>query len=207
MASLEDGPGLVLAALLSAAFVAEIFRGGPLAWGLSGQALAEGRWQTLGTHMLAHAGLGHLVMNLGGLLGLSPIVVWRLGVGPGGWLRYAGLFTLSGLVGAATYLALHPTGVVPMVGASGAICGLWGAASRISPDGGFNTLGSDQVKREAWAFVKTNVILFAIIFFLVRLSGGLGGLAWEAHLGGFVFGLLVGPAMSPAEPPRLVREI
>ncbi|OYY61588.1 MAG: hypothetical protein B7Y51_09915, partial [Burkholderiales bacterium 28-67-8] len=41
------------------------------------------------------------------------------------------LFAVSGLLGAALYLTLHPAGAVPMVGASGALCGLWGGLSRI----------------------------------------------------------------------------
>lgn len=36
----------------------------------------------------------------------------------------------------------------------------------------------------------TNIVLFGILYLLVWLQGGSGGLAWEAHLGGFAFGLL-----------------
>lgn len=207
LARAEDGPGLALTALLVTVFVAELFNGGPMAWGLSAAALVEGQWHTLGTHMLAHAGPVHLVMNVSGLLALSPIVVWRLGVGPGGWLRYGSVFVLSGLAGAIVYLAIHPTGAVPMVGASGAICGLWGTAARVSLDGGFHPLRSAQVRRELLAFVKTNLILFTLIFVLVRLAGGSGGLAWEAHVGGFLFGLLIGPRLSPSLHPRPLPDL
>lgn len=197
----EYGPrgeaGLWLAGLLVVAFVGQIFNGGPIPWGLSGRALAEGRGWTLLTHMFVHGGLMHLMMNLGGVMALSAPVMVRFGRGAGAWLRYAGLFLLSGLAGAALYLALHPAGVVPMVGASGAICGLWGTVARYAPDGGVAPLTSEQVRRNVIPFVQMNVILFLILFALVRLSGGVGGLAWEAHLGGFVFGLLAGPLFAP----------
>lgn len=197
----EYGPrgetGLWPAGVLAAAFVWQMFNGGPLPWGLSGQALAEGRVHTLLTHMFVHGGAAHLMMNLGGLLALTAVVMGRFGRGAGAWLRYLGLFGLSGLSGAVVFLALNPVGVVPMVGASGAICGLWGAAARYPPDGGIAPLRSTQVRRAVIPFVQMNLVLFLILFALVRLSGGVGGLAWEAHLGGFLFGLLAGPWLAP----------
>lgn len=197
----EYGPrgeaGLWLAGLLVVAFGFQMFNGGPIPWGLSGQALAEGRGYTLLTHMFVHGGLMHLMMNLGGVMALSAPVMVRFGRGAGAWLRYAGLFGLSGLAGAALYLALHPAGEVAMVGASGAICGLWGAVARYAPGGGIAPLRSEQVRRNVIPFVQMNVILFLILFVLVRLSGSVGGLAWEAHLGGFLFGLLAGPWFAP----------
>jgi membrane associated rhomboid family serine protease len=84
-----------------------------------------------------------------------------------------------------------------MVGASGAICGLWGAAARIGADGAFVPIRSPQVWRQIKAFAVNNAVLFGIIFILVLMSGGKGGLAWEAHLGGFVFGLLAMPWLAP----------
>ena len=193
----EYGPrgeaGLGPAGVLVAAFVWQMFNGGPLPWSLSGQALAEGRVHSLATHMFVHGGVAHLMMNLGGVMTLTAVVMGRFGRGAGAWLRYLGLFGLSGLSGAALYLALHPAGVVPMVGASGAICGLWGAAARYAPDGGVAPLRSEQVRRHVVPFVQMNLVLFLILFALVRLFGGVGGLAWEAHLGGFLFGLLAGP--------------
>lgn len=189
--------GLWPAGALVAAFVWQMFNGGPLPWGLSGQAMAEGRLHTLVTHMFVHGGPPHLMMNLGGLMALTAAVMGRLGRGAGAWLRYLVLFGLSGLSGAALYLALHPAGDVPMVGASGAICGLWGAAARYAPDGGVAALTSEQVRRNVVPFVQMNLVLFLILFAVVRLSGGVGGLAWEAHLGGFLFGLLAGPWLAP----------
>ena len=182
--------------------VLNAMRGGvPWDWGLSAQALAEGRWYALVAHMFAHAGPWHLYLNATFLLGVTPVVMARFGLGPSGWLRFAILFLVSGLLGAALYLALHPAGVVPMVGASGAICGLWGAATRFDPEDGMAALTSARVRDQVMAFAKMNVILFLILFALVWLSGGVGGLAWEAHLGGFLFGLLVGPRLASRTVP------
>ncbi|WP_298747402.1 rhomboid family intramembrane serine protease [uncultured Brevundimonas sp.] len=198
----HGAPGLALFGLLLVTFVVELTQGGPDVWGLSGQALRDGRWTTLVSHIFAHAGLAHLLMNTSALLALSPIVLIRLGAGPASWLRYATLFLFAGWAGAALYLALHPFGAVPMVGASGAICGLWGAAARVDFDGGIVPLRSRQVWKNVKAFAKTNVILFLVLFAIVRVSGGVGGLAWEAHLGGFLFGLFAMPLLSGMRPER-----
>ncbi len=200
-ATLHAGPAyLVIGVCVVASILGVInsMRGGPYwDWGLSAQALAEGRWYALVSHMFAHAGPLHLLMNSSFLLGVTPVVMMRFGVGPSGWLRFAILFLVSGLLGAALFLYLHPAGVVPMVGASGAICGVWGVAARTGPDGGRLPFLSARVWREVWAFTQMNIILFGILFVLVRMSGGVGGLAWEAHLGGFLFGLLLGPWLAP----------
>jgi len=199
--TLLAAPAYVVIAICVAASVLGVLnsmRGGAQwDWGLSAAALAEGRWYALISHMFAHAGLMHLFMNSSLLLGVTPVVMMRFGVQPSGWLRFAVLFLVSGLLGAALYLALHPTGVVPMVGASGAICGLWGAASRIGPDGDILPMRSGQVWEQVKVFSKMNLILFGILFVLVRMSGGAGGLAWEAHLGGFLFGLFTVPYLAP----------
>tara|TARA_R110002051_G_C8593707_1_gene479214 strand:- start:56 stop:757 length:702 start_codon:yes stop_codon:yes gene_type:complete len=199
----DTTPAVVLTAIFIAVLVAEITAGGGAAWGLSGQALAEGRWHTLGSHMFAHAGLGHLWMNSAALLALTAPVMTRLGGvrSPGAWVRYGLLFGMSGLAGAIVFLALHPFGQIPMVGASGAICGLWGAATRIGPDGDMVPLRSSPVWTQVKAFLRMNLVLFAVLFGLVWLSGGQGGLAWEAHLGGFLFGLLAMPRLVPILAP------
>lgn len=193
----EGATGVWPAAVLILAFIAQWFAGGPGPWGLSAEALSQGRWFTFGTHMFVHGGLMHLWMNLGGVMALTPPVLIAFGGDRRGWGRYLGLFAASGLLGAALFLALHPTGAVPMVGASGALCGLWGALSRLGPDGGIVPIRSGPVWAQVKAFATTNLILFAILFVLVRVSGGVGGLAWEAHLGGFVFGLFAMPFLVP----------
>ena len=192
-------PAFVLLAVFALALVAQT--GGPAPWGVSGEALAHGRWHTLVTHMATHAGLVHLLLNASALLPLTALVMVRLGVGPAGWLRFFVLFAVSGLAGAALYLAIHPAGIVPMVGASGAIFGLWGAISRIRADGSLAPLWSQQVRDEVLLVAYLNAAMFALGFALARLDGGIGGIAWEAHIGGYLFGLLAMPWLAPRTPP------
>lgn len=189
------GPSLMITAVIVIAFFAGFASGGPAAWGLSGAALSEGRWWTLGSHMLAHAGLGHLWLNVGGLLSLGPYVSINAGRGFRRWAGTVALFIVSGLVGAIAFVAVNPTDSVPMVGASGAICGLWGAAARFDPDGSIASLRSRRVREQIRSFAIMNVVVFGILFAITRAVGASGGLAWEAHLGGFLFGLLIGPRL------------
>lgn len=189
--------GLIPAGVLVVAFAIEMFTGGPARWGLSAQALAEGRLETVGLHMISHGGLSHLLMNLGAVMALTPVVLRRFGPGWAAWPRWIVLFVGAGLAGAATFLAVNPAGAVPMVGASGAICGLWGFAARVDPDGRLVGLRSAQVLRAVRHFALVNLVLFAILHLLARLADAPGGLAWEAHLGGFLFGLLLAPLFYP----------
>jgi membrane associated rhomboid family serine protease len=115
-------PAFVLTVLFGAVLAAQT-AGGPAPWGVSVEALAEGRWHTLVTHMATHADLVHLLLNLSVLLPLTPLAMVRLGPGVDGWRRFAALYLGSALASALLYLALNPGGL-PMVGASGAIFGL-----------------------------------------------------------------------------------
>ena len=194
-------PGFVLLAVSAAALFVQARTGGPAPWVLSLEALAQGRVYTLATQMIAHAGVGHLLMNASVLLPLAALVMVRMGPGPDGWRRFVALYVGAGLAGAALYLALNPHGL-PMVGASGAIFGLWGAVSRIRADGGMAPLRSQQVWDEVFLVAVLNALMYLIVFVLVRLEGGvLGGLAWEGHVGGFLFGLLAMPWLAPRTPP------
>lgn len=167
-------------------------------WGLSASALSEGRFDTIFLHMFAHGGAMHLVMNMTALAGIGPTLTARLGRPPMNWLRFLLLFFLSGLAGASLYLALHPTGTVPMVGASGALYGLIGLLIRTPADGGtVLAVKSKRIRRIGWDLVKQNAFLFALLALIAWTSGSAGGLAWEAHLGGFLFGLCIGPKLLP----------
>ncbi len=198
-------PGLLLVLALVGLFVVERFNGGPIRWGLSRQALGEGRWYTLASHVVTHAGVAHLWMNSSALLTLTPPIRQFTGMGVRGWVRFFLLFIGAAISSAAAYLLLHPNDGLPMVGASGAICGLWGAAVRMDSETEQpRVLKSRLVLRGIRDFAVSNLILFALLFVLARASGASGGLAWEAHLGGFLFGLLAAPILfrnvSPSEP-------
>ncbi len=183
-------PGVILLAAMWAAYLVHL-PGGMLDWGLSAAALEQGRPETLVLHMFAHAGLMHIGFNSVVLFSLAgPLATW-MGACPASWLRFFAFFGLAGLSGAALYLALHPAGIIPMVGASGAVSGLIGLAARLSNEhGGLVPLASAEMGRRIWHFVKANLWLVLLFAILVALAGGGGGIAWEAHLGGFLFGLV-----------------
>lgn len=159
-------------------------------WGISAAALAEGRYDTLWLHMFAHAGLLHIGMNSAVLLGFAGPLVWAMGAGTGGSLRFLAFYLLAGLAGAALYVGLNPAGNIPAVGASGAISGMLGYVARLGDRGRLLPLLSSELWRRVWSFAKTNLILI-VIFAIPFFFGGSGMLiAWEGHLGGFAFGLL-----------------
>jgi len=153
------------------------------------------------THLFVHADVLHLTINGAWLLAFGTPIAKRLGA-----LRFF-LFTFScGIAGALFFLALHPGLMSPVIGASGAIAGLMGAALRFlfgALDSGQgpllrsdpasivltplrSALSDRRIIIATAAFVALN--LFAMIGFGLFGSSA-GAIAWEAHLGGYFFGL------------------
>lgn len=97
-----------------------------------------------------------------------------------------------------------------MVGASGALYGLIALFVRIPGNGAAPlSLRSGKIRRIGWELIKQNAFLFVLLAMMSWSSGG-GGLAWEAHLGGFLFGFFAGPKLLPrsveAREPGAVAE-
>ncbi|MDT7933770.1 MAG: rhomboid family intramembrane serine protease [Sphingomonadaceae bacterium] len=190
---LSEAPGAALALALVALFVARIVWGVGDDWGLSALALRRGAWWTLLAHMLVHGGILHIAMNGAALAGVGAALTPFLGRGGERWARFGALFLGSGLAGATLFLAFNPHGAVPMVGASGAIYGLLGVLLRARVGGGRQPLWSPRMGRAILGLVQQNVVLILILAVPAFLGGSAVGLAWEAHLGGLLFGLLAGP--------------
>lgn len=161
--------------------------------GLSAAALAEGRWWTPFSSMFLHAGIAHLIFNMLALAQLGPIVALRFGRDGKALGLYLAFYVLCGLIGDALYLAIHPSSAVPMIGASGAIFGLWGASARLGPNGSLVPIFSRQVWKQTQSAIVSNLVIMAIVLLPALLSGQMsyGGIAWEAHLGGYLAGLLL----------------
>ena len=196
--------GGLIAALCWIAWLMPMSRASMYDWGISWLALSEGRYETLLLNMFAHGGLLHISMNTLVLLGFAGPIVWTMGKWNffGGSARFVVFYLLSGLAGAAFYVGFNWGGLIPAVGASGAISGMIGFVSRMQPGGQLLPLFSRELLRRIWGFVKANLILIAL-FAVPFLLGGTGMLiAWEAHLGGFVFGLLSAGLFLPAKPKR-----
>lgn len=101
-------------------------------------------------------------------------------------------YALCGLAGGLAFLAINPNGGA--WGASGAIFGLWGAFARAAPWPG-------EVDRWWSAHMRGQVLGVAVSSLIIALAGPalLGvGIAWEAHIGGFIAGaLLIGVFARP----------
>jgi rhomboid protease GluP len=173
---------------------------------LGASSFRYGYWWTPLTNIFLHAGLFHILMNSSALLSLGPGLAFRFGRDLKGAGLFWGFFVICGLAGSALFLALHWNDDSYAVGASGAICGLWGAVARLTADGGLAPIFSRQVGKQAQSFVIMNLVLVAIGFGLGMMSGK-GGLmiAWEAHVGGFIAGLFLIQAF-PARYPWLLAE-
>lgn len=140
------------------------------------------------SHMFLHANFAHLGVNCVWLLAFGPIVARRYGT----WL-FLLFFALCGVAGAATYLAFDWGSPGGVIGASGAISGLMGAGIRMypwpgSPAGGaMAPLFSRPVLLFTGIWLGTN-LLFGIMGFGVGRE--IQQIAWQAHLGGYFFGLI-----------------
>ena len=150
---------------------------------------------TLLTSMFLHAGLFHLLGNM--------LYLWIFGnnvedfLGP---VRFILFYLLSGLGAAFTHIAFNPNSRVPMVGASGAIAGVLGAYFFLFPRARIDTLVF------LFFFIRVVPIPAAFVlgfWFLAQfLNIGLGGgVAWFAHIGGFLVGAALIKALAPGRKP------
>ena len=124
------------------------------------------------TYMVVHAGWVHLVVNLLWMLAFGSAVARRMGDG-----RFLGFSVLCGIAGAFTHFLFHYGDMAPVVGASAAISGQMAGA---------------LCDKRIVAFLLLWVALNAYFgLSSVRIAGEEGGIAWEAHIGGFLCGLLL----------------
>ncbi|MFV0294651.1 MAG: rhomboid family intramembrane serine protease [Hyphomicrobiaceae bacterium] len=160
------------------------------------------------THQLVHWDWMHLLINSAWLLAFGSAVAARIGA-----IRFVVFSILCGIAGAVTFILMHLHDQTLMIGASGALSGLMGGAFRFlfsSIDrGGPNTFRdkAQMVPRMSiTATFRDRRAAIAIGFwigvnFLTALAAPLftsaGGIAWEAHLGGFAFGFLAFGAFDP----------
>ncbi len=149
---------------------------------------------TLVTHMFLHGSWFHIIGNMWFLWVFGDNVEDRLGR-----FKYVVFYLLCGL-GAAfaqTFISLvFGGGHVPMVGASGAVSGILGAYMRMFPHARVLALVPVFF---FMTFVEIPALVFIGLWFFIQLVNGvislplvgLGGVAWWAHIGGFVVGYLL----------------
>jgi membrane associated rhomboid family serine protease len=142
-------------------------------------------WQTLLTSMFLHGGWLHLLGNVWFLWVFGNNVEDAMGHG-----RFAAFYLLCGIGAAAAQLLIDPGSPVPMVGASGAISGVMGAYALLYPRVKIHTLVVlviifFRVAIPAW-------VMLGYWFVLQLMSAGVnevgGGVAFAAHVGGFIAG-------------------
>lgn len=177
-------PVLTLAGSLVAAFILQNLWP-PLREGaLSLAAVQEGRVYVLVSHIFLHGSLAHLGLNVIALLQLGSIVTRFFGRGLRAALFFFGSFLVYGIAGGVLFLLLNPQGAA--VGASGAICGLWGALARLAPPHSFVSTFTGGATR---SFFLMNAIMIGVGLLVGELQGA--GIAWQAHLGGYVAGAML----------------
>lgn len=162
----------------------------PLGEGLACRLEPNASVMTLVTHMFLHGGWFHLIGNMWFLWVFGDNVEDAMGPA-----RFWAFYLLCGLAAAGAQILSNPGAAVPMVGASGAIGGVMGGYARLYPHARIQTfifLG----------FYASTVAVPAIFmlgyWFFIQLASGIptlqdagGGVAFWAHAGGFIAGVLL----------------
>ena len=153
--------------------------------------LGEGRYGGLFTSMLVHGGWVHALMNAVAALTFGAPVA-RLFRGPAGAGVFLALYICAGIFATLGYGLVHLGSPDPLVGASGAVFGLIGAATRLLGGGGrVLPLTNRSVITTSIAWMGINAVV-GLIGFAPGAEGA--RIAWEAHAFGFLFGILaIGP--------------
>ncbi|WP_439542686.1 rhomboid family intramembrane serine protease [Hyphomicrobium sp.] len=173
-------------------------RYGPIASELPGGTLAM--FTSPITHMFLHGDWVHLGLNSAWLLAFGGAIAERTGT-----LRFLAFFTLCGLGGALAFYLANADLVQPMIGASGAISGLMGGTLRFlfpaMDSGGFRRLREAPRSVRLMSLRETltdrRVLVTSAILVVLNLLTIVGfgsaqspaGIAWEAHLGGYIVGI------------------
>jgi membrane associated rhomboid family serine protease len=164
------------------------------AYAFSPANLVPGRWETLITSIFLHGNWSHAMMNGAFALAFSAPVARLFGPKVEGALLFFAFYVLAGVLANLGYAAVHPGGHGLIVGASGAVSGLMGAAARlIGGRGRPGQILSRPVLGMGAGWVVINLII-AVVGGSFLPGSGSAGVAWEAHIAGFVVGvLMIGP--------------
>jgi len=160
-------------------------------WALVPSEIASGKGLiTVVTAMFMHGGLLHIAGNMVFFWAFGPEIEDMMGR-----TRYAAFYLLGGLVAFGAQVALNPASQLPTLGASGAIAAVMGAF--------LVTFPRDRIRTLVFlGFYVTTILVPAILlvglWFLIQIISEAGtvaegqtsgGVAYAAHIGGFIFGL------------------
>ena len=148
-------------------------------------------WLTILTSMFLHGGWFHFLSNMWVLYIFGDNIEDRVGAVP-----YLFFYLLSGAAAALLQVYITQDSSVPMIGASGAIAGVLGAYLISYPGARIASLVPILF---IFTIVDVPAVLFLIFWFVSQLYSGLfaiqggsaSGIAWWAHIGGFIFGLIM----------------
>ncbi len=143
-------------------------------------------WVTLLTHLFLHGGFMHLAGNM--------LFLWVLGDNVEdalGHARYVLFYSMCGIFAALTHTVTDITSNTPMIGASGAISGVIGAYLVLHPKAPIKTLiWVVIVELPTWT-VLSIWIAFQFSSAIMAAGGTDGGVAWWAHIGGLIAGVVL----------------
>ncbi len=161
---------------------------------------------TVFTATFLHAGFFHIAGNMLYLFIFGPAVEERMGTP-----RYLLFYLAAAMAAGLAMVAMGPNSRVPVIGASGAIAGVLGAYFVIYPRGRITTIMPLVIY---WPIVEIRAYFYLLFWFVAQLYAGIasgaygplmGGVAWWAHVGGFLFGIAVGPILVRARPAPIRR--
>ena len=140
---------------------------------------------TIFTALFIHGNLLHLGGNMLYLWIFGDNIEDRLG-----HFRFLLFYLIAGIVATLSHIALAPHSHIPLIGASGAIAGILGAYLLLFPRATVSTLVFLIIYFD---IIKIPAVVFLALWFLFQLINSLqgGNIAWFAHIGGFIAGLVL----------------
>jgi membrane associated rhomboid family serine protease len=150
------------------------------------------------TNTFLHGGFLHIISNMWTLYIFGPSLEDRLGPG-----RFLALYLIAGVAASATHAVFNANSPIPALGASGAIAGVIGAYAVRFPYAWVRVLVLIVIFP---LFFDIPAVLFAGFWFFMQVMQGAGeflmpsaggGIAWWAHIGGFLTGLFLLPRIRP----------
>jgi membrane associated rhomboid family serine protease len=143
--------------------------------------------------MFLHGGLGHLVFNMWFLWIFGNNVEEAFG-----HLGYTALYLVGGIVATMVFVMLNIGSTVPLIGASGAIASVLGAYAALFPRHRVLSL-------LGWLILPLPAIVFLGLWLFAQFGLSGTSTAWEAHVGGFVSGVVVAALFRHSLLRRVVR--